>query len=121
MSTHISHPPSRPIGLGDKGLRHRADMLVELGWLISGPYVWDISWENADWAPLSLLSHTFLIVNLGLLHGRPRLVKLIHHYSRLQEWVFQEAWVGVVNLHKKFLKSQNITSIIFYGSRNSGR
>lgn len=41
--------------------------VVELGWLISGPYVWDISWENADWAPLSLLSHTFLIVNLGLL------------------------------------------------------
>ena len=38
MSTHISHPPSRPIGLGDKGLRHRADMLVELGWLIPVPW-----------------------------------------------------------------------------------
>ena len=67
MSTHTSHPPSRPISLSDKGLRCKADMLVELGWLIFGPYVWDISWENADWAPFSLLSLTFLVVNLGLL------------------------------------------------------
>lgn len=41
--------------------------MVELDRLISGPYVWNISWENADWAFLSLLSHTFLSVNLGLL------------------------------------------------------
>lgn len=41
--------------------------MVELGCLISGPHVCDISWENADWALLSLLSHTFLIANLGLL------------------------------------------------------
>ena len=38
MSTHTSHPPSRPISLSDKGLRCKADMLVELGWLIPVPW-----------------------------------------------------------------------------------
>lgn len=41
--------------------------VVELDWLISGSYVWNSSWENADQAFLSLLSHNFLSVNLGLL------------------------------------------------------